>query len=81
MTFIYELDLDIMELYLYTKKEDHSSRHSKLIDYSLKLTLTFKFYLDLDPITFICKPYIDTLKIYMHTKYEVCSLKHSKVIG
>ena len=31
MTFIYELDLDIMKMYLDTKNEVPSSRHSKVI--------------------------------------------------
>ena len=30
MTFIYELDLDIMEIYLYTKNEVRRSRRSKV---------------------------------------------------
>ena len=31
MTLIYELDLDIMEMYLYAKNEVPSSKHSKVI--------------------------------------------------
>ena len=31
MTLIYELDLDIMEMYLYAKNEVPSSKHSKII--------------------------------------------------
>ena len=31
MTFIYELDLDIMEMYLYAKNEVPSSKYSKVI--------------------------------------------------
>ena len=31
MTFICKLDLDIMEMYLYAKNEDPSSKHSKVI--------------------------------------------------
>ena len=32
ITFIHELNLDIIEIYLYTKNEVHRSRHSKVID-------------------------------------------------
>ena len=31
MTLIYELDLDIMEMYLYAKNEFPSSKHSKIL--------------------------------------------------
>ena len=32
ITFIHELNLDTIEIYLYTKNEVHRSRHSKVID-------------------------------------------------
>ena len=32
MTFIHELNLDTMEIYLYTKNEVDRSRHSKVLD-------------------------------------------------
>ena len=53
MTFIYELDLDIIETYLYAKNEVRRSRRSKVIHQTLKLTLTLKFDLELDPMTLI----------------------------
>ena len=80
MTFIYELDQDIMEIYLYSENEVRMSRRSKVKHQTLKLTLTSKFYLDLDPMNLICEPGLDTLKMYLPTKNEVFSLRHSKVI-
>ena len=47
LTLICKLDLDIFKIYLYTKNERCSSRHSKVIAQNLKLTMTLKLTLTL----------------------------------
>ena len=79
MTLIFELGLDIMNVYQYTKNEVSSSRCSKLIDQKIIYDLTFD--LDLDSNTLILKHDLDIMKIYHHAKNEDPSSRGSKAMA
>ena len=72
---IFELGIDIIEIYQHTKNEVPSSRYSKVIAQRDYLT----FDLDLDPMTLMLKHDLDIMTIYQHIKNEVPSSRYSKV--
>ena len=68
MTFIYELDIDIMEIYLYAKKRSSDPKVFKSYSLKLEIDLDLEIELDLNPRNLIYELDLDILKIYLYTK-------------
>ena len=79
MTFILDLDLDILKLYLHTKNKVYRSRNQK-IRAQIKHANTFcSCDLGIDPTTLTYEYDPDILTVYLHTKTEVSTSRLSKV--